>query len=62
MKGFIEVTLFDNIENKRRIIIPKDNIACIDEEKHCRRIFLKNGKVEFYNVQQTYEQIMYLLN
>lgn len=62
MKRFIEVTIFDNVQNNRRALLPVDNIACVEEGEGYLKIYLKRGTVDFLNVLQTFDQIGDLLN
>lgn len=57
MKNFIEVTVFDNLKNDKKAIIPIENIACISEDDGCLRIYFKKGNLISLTVSQTFDQI-----
>lgn len=61
MKNFIEVTVFDNIKNNGRAIIPIDNIALVAEEDGRPKLYLKEGNIISVTACQTFDQILSLL-
>lgn len=61
MKDFLEVITIDDDKQKRRAIIPVNNIAFIVEVDGELRVCLKKGNIHYVTLHQSYDQIANLL-